>query len=93
MGWTILYRQYKTPYGEIDIVAAKDDILWFVEVKGTAKKSISFERISKQKQERIVQSAEYWLVEHQYVYENIEFVVCLRTSEGLDWIVHAFDAY
>jgi putative endonuclease len=32
-GWTILSRNYRTRVGEIDIVAAKDDEVAFVEVK------------------------------------------------------------
>lgn len=32
-GFTILERNYRKPWGEIDIVAVKDDIVRFVEVK------------------------------------------------------------
>ena len=33
-GYIILARRYKTKYGEIDIIAANDDELLFLEVKG-----------------------------------------------------------
>ncbi|HWP68949.1 MAG TPA: YraN family protein, partial [Rectinemataceae bacterium] len=32
-GWTIVARNFKAGRGEIDIVAAKDEILAFIEVK------------------------------------------------------------
>jgi putative endonuclease len=32
-GFNIIYRNYLKPWGEIDIVAEKDKILWFFEIK------------------------------------------------------------
>ena len=32
-GWKILEKNYKTPFGEIDIIARKDDVVAFIEVK------------------------------------------------------------
>ena len=32
-GYTIIKRNYKTPYGEIDLIAKKPDLLVFCEVK------------------------------------------------------------
>lgn len=91
LGWSILDTQYHTPYGEIDIIAAKDGCVWFVEVKGSAGDFISYERVSKAKQLRIRRSVEHWIVEHDVEYEELECVVCFRTKNGLDWICNAFD--
>ena len=91
LGWSVLDTQYRTPYGEIDIVALKNTILWFVEVKGSSRDSISYERVSKKKQLRIQRSVEHWLIEHEVEYEEMEIVVCFRTKDGLDWICNAFD--
>ena len=32
-GWKILEKNYKTPFGEIDIIAEKDETVAFIEVK------------------------------------------------------------
>jgi putative endonuclease len=91
LGWTILDVQYHTPYGEIDIIALRNQCLWFVEVKGTSKRDISFERVSFQKQHRLAQSVEHWLIDNSCDFEEMEMVVCFRTEEGLHWIRNAFD--
>ena len=36
-GFVVLHRNYKTRWGEIDIIARKKDVLHFVEVKGRAR--------------------------------------------------------
>jgi len=92
LGWTILEQNVYTPYGEIDIIASKDDVLWVVEVKGSSSLEISYERVTKAKQKRVSASIEHWLMDQEICYEEISFVVCFRTTEGLDWIVDAFDA-
>ena len=91
LGWSILDTQYYTPYGEIDIIVMKDGCVWFVEVKGSTSDYISYERVSKAKRLRIQRSVEHWIMEHEVEYEELEFVVCFRTKNGLDWIRNAFD--
>ena len=91
LGWSVLETQYHTPYGEIDIIALKNECIWFVEVKGSSGVDISYERVSKTKQMRIQRSIAHWLMEHDVEYEELEIVICFRTKDGLDWIQNAFD--
>ena len=61
-GYKVLERNYKTPYGEADIVALKDGYYCFVEVK--ARQSDTFglpaEAVDRRKQERYRRIAAYF---------------------------------
>lgn len=65
-GWSILERNVRTPYGELDLVMRQGDILVFVEVKTRTTQSFGFPEISVStlKQTRLVQSAEAYLQSH-----------------------------
>ncbi|MCR5091012.1 MAG: YraN family protein [Oscillospiraceae bacterium] len=62
-GWTILDRNYRCRYGELDIVARRDDILAFTEVK--LRKNACFaearEFVTAGKQRKLRLAAMNWL--------------------------------
>ena len=65
LGFTILRRNYRTVYGEIDIIARQDDVTYFVEVKsrkyvGIIPPSAS---IDARKKEQIARTALAWFEE------------------------------
>ncbi len=62
-GYQILERNYRCPYGEIDIVALKDSEIVFVEVKGGVTEDMGHpvERFTKTKFERVLKSAYHYL--------------------------------
>ncbi|WP_238374582.1 MULTISPECIES: YraN family protein [Fervidobacterium] len=61
-GYKILEKNFKTPYGEIDIIANKKDIIIFVEVKsGKGIRIQPSERVDDKKYLKIVKSAEFYL--------------------------------
>jgi putative endonuclease len=60
-GYRILFRRFKTPVGEIDIVARRRGVLVFVEVKAREKLADAAEAIGKRQQSRIIAAAEFWL--------------------------------
>lgn len=65
-GYTILARNYRSPAGEIDIICSNAQYLTFVEVKTrrSTRYGMPREAVDARKQQRIIQTAQYWLMEH-----------------------------
>src|SRR5580658_2879428 len=63
-GYRIAARRWKTPFGEIDIVAGRGKTLVFVEVKARASADEAIEAVTERTQRRIVAAAELWLAHH-----------------------------
>ena len=62
MGWKILKKNYRTPFGEIDIIAKKDDIIAFIEVKTRLSDTFGLpsEAVTKQRKLKYIQGANYY---------------------------------
>ncbi|MFI3226824.1 MAG: YraN family protein [Clostridia bacterium] len=65
-GYQITHRNYHSRFGEIDIIAIKDDILAFIEVK--KRKNTDFgqpsEYVTLKKQQKIIKTATLFLMKH-----------------------------
>ena len=66
-GYRILKRNFHCRFGEIDIIAANDQFIAFVEVKTRRRDSMvaPFEAITPQKQQKIVLTAGFYITTHQ----------------------------
>src|SRR6185503_18926745 len=60
-GFRILARRWKSPLGEIDIVARRRHLLVFVEVKARASLDEAAESVNARQQRRIAAAAGIWL--------------------------------
>jgi putative endonuclease len=60
-GYRILARRWKSPVGELDIVARRRQLLVFVEVKARASLDAAAESVLPRQRQRIVAAAEAWL--------------------------------
>ncbi len=60
-GFRILARRWKSPVGEIDIVARRRRLLVFVEVKARSSLDEAAESLQVRQQRRIAAAAEAWL--------------------------------
>ncbi|MEI6296594.1 MAG: YraN family protein [bacterium] len=63
-GYTIIERNYWKKYGEIDIVAKKDDVLHFVEVKSVSYENKSIgpcDNMTKEKRDKFARIIEIYL--------------------------------
>lgn len=76
-GYYIIRRNFSCPYGEIDIVAVKDKIISFVEVK--TRTSYQYggpsEAVNFKKQRHIRNAARYFLSYYKREYEKVDFQV------------------
>ena len=69
-GYRILAKRFRTPHGEIDIVAKRRNLLAFVEVKARASLDEAAFAVTPRQQARIIDAAQAWLVAHP---EHAEF--------------------
>lgn len=60
-GYQILARRYKTPYGEIDIIARDGDFVVFVEVKGRINAEDALYAVTPKTQARIGNAAAHYI--------------------------------
>src|SRR5262245_45529133 len=63
-GFRILARRWKSPLGEIDIVARRRQLLVFVEVKARERIDDAAWSVTPRQRARIVGAAEAWLAVH-----------------------------
>ena len=92
-GYRILARRFKTPFGEIDIVARRRRALVFVEVKTRERADEAAEAVTERGKQRIV-AAELWLARNPAdPQQEMRFDVILVTPGKLpQHIPNAFDA-
>jgi putative endonuclease len=64
-GFRILARRWRSPVGEIDIIARRRDLLVFVEVKARANLDDAAWSVTERQRLRIAAAAEAWLARHQ----------------------------
>jgi putative endonuclease len=93
-GYRIAARRWKTPFGEIDVVARRRRALIFVEVKARDRADEAAEAVTERAKRRIIAAAELWLAHHpDDARREIRFDVMLVAPGRMpQHIVNAFDA-
>lgn len=93
-GYRILARRFRTPYGEIDIVARRRGLLVFVEVKARASLDDAAYSVTAHQQQRIIAAAQSWLMTHpEHADFDMRFDVVLIAPKHLPrHLMAAFDA-
>ena len=61
-GYKILERNYKNPFGEVDIIARKEDTVAFIEVKTRLNENygVPSEAVDRKRRQKYVQAAKYY---------------------------------
>jgi len=93
-GYRILARRFRTPYGEIDIVARRRSLLAFIEVKARASLDEAAYAVTARQQARIVAAAQVWLMAHpEHADFELRFDAMLIAPRRLPrHVLAAFDA-
>lgn len=93
-GYRILARRFRTPHGEIDIVARKRNLIAFVEVKARDALDDAAYAVTPQQQVRISNAAQGWLMTHpEHADFDMRFDVILIAPKHLPrHLLAAFDA-
>ena len=93
-GYRILAKRFRTPHGEIDIVAKRRNLIAFVEVKARASLDQAAFAVTPRQQARIVDAAQGWLVAHpEHADFELRFDVILIAPRHLPrHLLAAFDA-
>lgn len=91
-GYRIVARRYRSPMGEIDLIASRGKRLAFVEVKRRKTKDEAAYALSSKQRERIVRAAQYWLASHpDFTSYTIAFDVVLAAPWS--WPHHIENAF
>jgi putative endonuclease len=93
-GYRILAKRFRTPYGEIDLVARKRNLLVFIEVKARASLDEAAYAVTPRQQARIINAAQAWLMTHpEHAEFDLRFDAVLIAPRRLPrHLLAAFDA-
>ena len=93
-GYRILAKRFRTPHGEIDLVARKRNLLVFIEVKARANLDDAAYAVTPRNQRRIIDTAQAWLMTHpEHADFEMRFDVILIAPRHLPrHLLAAFDA-
>jgi putative endonuclease len=93
-GYRILAKRFRTPHGEIDIVARRRNLIAFVEVKARATLDDAAFAVTPRQQQRIINAAQGWLAAHpEHAEFELRFDAMLIAPKRLPrHVLAAFDA-
>ncbi|TKX33798.1 YraN family protein [Campylobacter taeniopygiae] len=78
--FTILERNFHSKFGEIDIIAIKDDILHFIEVKFTQNNYDVYERFDYNKYQKIIKTIEVYLLKKRLNHDFQVDLICIKDN-------------
>ena len=92
-GYQILAANWRSRFGEIDLIAADQNYLCFVEVKYRRGEAYGFpsEAVTYSKQQKIIRAARYYLMKHGYGMDTpCRFDVVALCGEAITLYRNAF---
>ena len=93
-GYRILAKRFRTPHGEIDLIAKRRNLVAFVEVKARASLDEAAYAVTPRQKARMIDAAQAWLVAHpEHADLDLRFDAMLIAPRHLPrHVIVAFDA-
>lgn len=91
-GYRIVARRYRTPLGEIDLIARRGDLVAIIEVKARPTIAEAMDAVGRQSERRIESAADLWLArqpDHGRLSLRFDLVAVLPRR----WPVHVENAW
>ena len=82
-GFTILERNFYSRFGEIDIIATKEDVLHFVEVKSAEDFEKAIQNITSKKLSRLIKTAQIYMSKNSFDAAFV-FDAVVVTPQGIE---------
>lgn len=96
-GLALIARNYRSPFGEIDLIMRQDEVTVFVEVRSRARTDYGtpVESVDRRKQERLRATAEHYLQRDGQASNRpcrFDIVAITASPEGerVEWLRNAF---
>ena len=91
-GWRILARRYRTPVGEIDLLAKREQIVAAIEVKARHSLMEALEAVMPHQRHRTERAAAAFLSQHPK-WRNLDFRFDVMAVIPRQWPKHLTDAW
>src|SRR5215475_11700484 len=93
-GYRIVAKRFRTPHGEIDLIAKRRNLVAFVEVKARASLDEAAYALTPRQKARIIDAAQAWLMAHpEHAELELRFDAMLIAPRHLPrHVIAAFDA-
>jgi putative endonuclease len=93
-GWLILEMNYRYRRSEIDVIASKNDLLIFVEVKARSNTTFGLPEqfVDEKKANNIIKAADHYILEKDWK-GNIRFDIISIIKKGSIELEHIEDAF
>jgi len=91
LGYRILRRNWRTPYGEVDLVASRDQQFYIFEIKartGVAQdfsRALVFKVLGPRQRGRLTRAAQWLWLKHRHEFEKFHTVLIILTDRGMTW--------
>jgi putative endonuclease len=94
LGYKILERNFKCPFGEVDIIACKEDVVAFVEVKTRTSDIFGMpnEAVGRERERRYYNSARFYFAGRHMDDYTVRFDVLEILQKHINYIENAFNA-